>query len=253
MKISAAGRILFWRGGSLWIGLAGEPAKLHAHHAVQIALPFPGSHAQLQCPSQGWRSYTSAMVPADHPHAFEARGQFVAQIFIEPESQEGRQLRRCFGNEGIVALPSAVVAHPVETLADAYRRRASDAVLIDLARSAVDNLYSTVPQSQKPLDARIGRAVEILRQRPGDSIPLSDVAAAVHLSPERFRHLFMQEVGVGLRPYLLWQRLERALAAYVAGETLTEAAHTGGFADSAHFSRTFRRMFGLAPASVRPE
>jgi AraC family transcriptional regulator len=63
----------------------------------------------------------------------------------------------------------------------------------------------------------------------------------------------MKETGVGFRAYLLWQRLECSLAAYVAGETLTEAAHTGGFADSAHFSRTFRRMFGIAPASVQPE
>jgi AraC-like DNA-binding protein len=70
---------------------------------------------------------------------------------------------------------------------------------------------------------------------------------------DRFRHLFMKETGVGFRAYLLWQRLECSLAAYVAGETLTEAAHTGGFADSAHFSRTFRRMFGIAPASVQPE
>ena len=92
-----------------------------------------------------------------------------------------------------------------------------------------------------------------MRARVGDAIPLSAMAAAVHLSPDRFRHLFMKETGVGFRAYLLWQRLECSLAAYAAGETLTEAAHTGGFADSAHFSRTFRRMFGLAPASVRPE
>jgi AraC-like DNA-binding protein len=39
----------------------------------------------------------------------------------------------------------------------------------------------------------------------------------------------------------------------VLAERGFEAAHTGGFADSAHFSRTFRRMFGLAPVSVRPE
>ena len=35
------------------------------------------------------------------------------------------------------------------------------------------------------------------------------------------------------------------------GASLTEAAHEAGFADSAHFSRTFRRMFGLAPSSLR--
>ena len=33
------------------------------------------------------------------------------------------------------------------------------------------------------------------------------------------------------------------------GDSLTAAAHDAGFADSAHFSRTFLRMFGI-PASV---
>jgi AraC family transcriptional regulator len=41
MRPTATGRILFWRGGSLWIGLAGEATGRHAHHAVQIALPLP--------------------------------------------------------------------------------------------------------------------------------------------------------------------------------------------------------------------
>jgi AraC-like DNA-binding protein len=41
----------------------------------------------------------------------------------------------------------------------------------------------------------------------------------------------------------------RALERYAAGRPLTEAAHAAGFADSAHLSRTFRRMFGL-PATV---
>jgi AraC-like DNA-binding protein len=93
----------------------------------------------------------------------------------------------------------------------------------------------------------------MLREQLADSIPLQRIASAVHLSPDRFRHLFVAETGVTFRAYLLWLRLERSLTAYIAGESLTDAALTGGFADSAHFSRTFRKMFGIAPASVRPE
>jgi AraC family transcriptional regulator len=38
---------------------------------------------------------------------------------------------------------------------------------------------------------------------------------------------------------------------YANGSSLTQAAHSAGFADSAHFSRTFRRTFGLAAAELR--
>ena len=198
-------------------------------------------------------SYSAALVPTHRPHAFEARGQQVALIFVEPESLEGRNLQRLFPNESIVALPSDVLEMPIFSLATAYEGRARDADLIALARTAVATLSGAALEPPTPPDARIARAVELVRQKLNDAISLSAIAAAVRLSPDRFRHLFMKQTGVGFRAYVLWRRPECALAAYAAGKTLTEAAHIGGFADSAHFSRTFRRMFGLAPASVRPE
>ncbi len=253
MKRAATGRILFWRGGSLWIGLAGEPAGLHAHHAVQITLPFPGGRVRFQSSSGSWQSYTAALVAADRPHAFEARAQLVAQIFVEPESRDGSQLQRRHRGEGIVALPAGTLGPHIAALAGAYEGRASDATLIALARGASAAISGASQQPESIPDARIARALVLIRERLGEKIPLTAVAAAVHLSPDRFRHLFIQETGVGFRPYLLWLRLEYSLAAYVAGHTLTEAAYIGGFADSAHFSRTFKSMFGITPASVRPE
>lgn len=35
------------------------------------------------------------------------------------------------------------------------------------------------------------------------------------------------------------------------GETLADAAHAAGFADSAHLSRTARTMFGLPPSAMQ--
>ena len=95
--------------------------------------------------------------------------------------------------------------------------------------------------------------MQLVRRQIGDSLPLARIASAVHLSPDRFRHLFVAETGVTFRAYVLWLRLEQSLTTYISGQSLTDAAFTGGFADSAHFSRTFRKMFGIAPASVRPE
>jgi AraC-like DNA-binding protein len=38
------------------------------------------------------------------------------------------------------------------------------------------------------------------------------------------------------------------LAEAIEGKTLTEAAYGAGFSDSAHFSRVFKAMFGIAPS-----
>ncbi|MCO7552415.1 MULTISPECIES: helix-turn-helix domain-containing protein [Pseudomonadaceae] len=45
-------------------------------------------------------------------------------------------------------------------------------------------------------------------------------------------------------------RAVAALQLITAGQSLTGAAHAAGFSDSAHFSRTFRSLFGLDPSSA---
>lgn len=250
-KPFGTGRIVFWRGGSVWIGQAGGETGFHAHHAIQMTLALSGGGVRFQSPGEDWTSYTAAIIAADHTHAFEACGEFVAQVFTEPESCDGQMLRQRYG-EGIASLARDDIADETAALASAYADGAADEELVDRARAVTAKLTATQALPPRPLDKRIARAIEVVRARLGEAITMTEIADAVHLSPERFRHLFLEETGVRFRPYVLWLRLEVAVASYAAGRNLTEASYAGGFADSAHFSRTFKRMFGLPAVGIKP-
>jgi len=244
------GRLLFWRGGHVWIGRVTSETGFHEHHAIQITLALGGGEVRFREPDQNWTAYSAAIVTANKSHAFEARDALVALIFAEPESRAGRALTERYRG-GVRALDANSLATFMARLENACLQGGSAEELVICARDVIANLSSIEPAPVKALDSRIERAIATVRERLGDAITLAEIADTVHLSPERFRHLFLQETGIRFRPYVLWLRMEVACAAYAAGASLTEASHVGGFADSAHFSRTFKRMFGVTAIDVR--
>ena len=124
---------------------------------------------------------------------------------------------------------------------DAELARLGQAIIARLAGKAV---------ARGP-DARIRRILDHAAAHLDEPLGLSNAAGLVGLSRHRLRHLFVEQTGLQLRTYLLWLRLTRGLQSYARGSSLTEAAHDAGFSDSAHFSRTFRRMFGTAAAALQ--
>ena len=77
---------------------------------------------------------------------------------------------------------------------------------------------------------------------------LATLASGSNVSESWLTHRFTKEVGLPIRRYVLWQRLRCAVELGLKGATLTDAAHAAGMSDSAHLSRTFREMFGVAPS-----
>ncbi|MDB5822966.1 MAG: AraC family transcriptional regulator [Herminiimonas sp.] len=250
VKLFGAGRIVVWRGGSMWIGQPEEETDFHAHHAIQITLTLSGGTVRFRRPGQEWIGYKAAITAAHQSHAFEARGELVALIFAEPESREGRVLRERYP-EGIQSLAPETFAPEAAALVADWQAGASEEALATRARAITASLSGSEAPPSTPLDKRIARAIDVVRERLGETITMAEVAESVHLSAERFRHLFLQETGIRFRPYILWLRLEIAIAAHASGQNLTEASHAGGFADSAHFSRTFKRMFGVPAVGVQ--
>jgi AraC family transcriptional regulator len=248
------GRILVWEGASLWImealpanGATPNTTDFHSHHAVQVTLSLGGTF-ELQTADR--RIVTDAAVAPDVSHRFQAEG-LNAILFIEPESRAGRSVAaRLFDGAMLVPIPPILVMDLAEQLAVTYRESGTDdAPLLALGRSLVARLAGTVVADMP--DARVQKIIAYATERLDTRITLDAAARTMGLSPGRARHLFVEQTGLPFRTYLLWLRIMKAVGAFAGGSSLTEAAHEAGFADSAHFSRTFRRMFGLPAAALR--
>jgi len=250
MRARSSGQIVVWQGGSLWIGETRATTGQHAHHAIQVTIALEGDFRLRDSSTPDFGDgMTAAIVAANQPHTFAAEGT-VALIFVEPESVEGRVLQEVHCRDAAVSRlsPEQLGEWPA-LLLDAYRGAGGRTRMQEISRRVIDRLRGGTMPTGTP-DPRILRTIRVLSDRPDDPPTLGEAATAAGLSPGRFRHLFVAETGLPYRGYALWLRLGRAVDVFAAGGSLTDAAHDAGFADSAHLSRTFRRMFGLAPSSL---
>jgi AraC-like DNA-binding protein len=243
---------LFGADRALFLGPLPTP-DLHAHPVWQAAV---GLEAPLRVTLQGAPPLTAdaVLIASDAAHAVAGRG-IVGHFYLAPTSPEGARLARWLGRRPALALPPGYARDAAHALQDAWRDRgpgsldrALDALvsrLMELAPAAAATSPAPSP------DARVERALARLSRRPDDVHSLAEVARALDLSPDRLRHLFRQEVGTPFRRYRRWLRLMRATDALRVGASVTEAAYVGGFADAAHFSRTFRAAFTVSPSSWR--
>ncbi|RAZ81988.1 AraC family transcriptional regulator [Mesorhizobium hawassense] len=250
MAITGIGRVIFWTGGSLWIGQAITPIAMHSHHAIQVSIGLSGQVRLRSSDAASWNAYDLAVIPPHLPHSFQAPGETVANLFCEPASALGRGLLHRFGQGRIVDVNGNEVAKHARGLKLAFDNGSTEDELEEVALDVLYDLSGSVPLS--PVDRRIQVAISFISANLAGKLSLAALARHVKLSPSRLRHLFVAETGISFRSYLLWTRLNRALDLGFGGASWTDAAHATNFADSAHLSRTARRMYGIAPSSIRP-
>lgn len=257
MGTKAHGRMVFWEGACLWV-LGKRPSDppyprttIHAHHAVQITLSLDGPFTLQGHAAQVSHGYAAAVAP-DVEHAFEAHGNAIAHLFVDPDGQAGRELRRTLFVTGDVSpITNASLAEIRTQLHAALQaRRRTDRTFLELGRALLAQLAPGSGRDERP-ELRVRKMSAWAASQLDAPVSLVDVAKHVGLSPSRARHLFVDQTGLPFRTYMLWLRLMRAVELFSTGSSLTDAAHAAGFSDSAHLSRTFRRMFGIAADSLR--
>ncbi|MEO5798343.1 MAG: helix-turn-helix domain-containing protein [Gemmatimonadales bacterium] len=244
-------RFVRWSGGCAFLGTWVAIVPMHSHQAIQVVLTEAGECLLRDSDNSSGLSCGLGIVPSRQPHSLDATSIDLCMVlFVEPETREGRALTESFLADGIAALPRELVASAAEVLFSEFRARRGDPLMANAVQGVVHALTGEV-EPAVITDERILRAIDYINGHLDSDVTLDTVAAQVFLSPGRFRHLFVEQTGIGLRPFILWRRLMRSWELAMEGVPLSTAAHQAGFADSSHLARTSKRTIGAAPSGWR--
>jgi AraC family transcriptional regulator len=103
-----------------------------------------------------------------------------------------------------------------------------------------------------PAPRCLHRAEEFLRGQFRGPVSLRDAAREAGVHPVYLARVFRRHTGRSVSAYLRALRLAEAGRLVLEGAPLIEAAYTAGFADQAHFSRSFSRELGHSPKCLLP-
>ncbi|WP_027804057.1 helix-turn-helix transcriptional regulator [Paraburkholderia dilworthii] len=126
---------------------------------------------------------------------------------------------------------------------------AAEAAMFDALSTLLVRYSQTQPEASCVAadDTRVAVMKERLTGDLLEPVTLADVAQAAGLSPFHAARLFNRATGLPPHAWRNQVRLQRALAPLRAGVPVTDVAAASGFTDQSHFTRHFRRMFGVPP------
>ena len=109
--------------------------------------------------------------------------------------------------------------------------------------------------SPGPAETEEGRLTEkILSYINGhllEPLPLKALGARFFISRNHLNRVFQAATGTTVGSYIAYKRSARAQRLLLEGQSAKEAALNAGFRDYSTFYRSYRRVFGYAPAKTR--
>ena len=219
--------------------------EFHQHYAATIAIALEGD--LLIETAEGGKRYEAALVTPNTYHRTLSPGVKMVAFILDPETLEYYSIVPHNVQKEIIQLERDRFAKFLPPLWDLYygQMDASGAYRLQL------DLLESLGKAQLPHptpDPRILAMANRIRSHLPEPIGWGQLAAEFELSEDRLMRLFKETLGIPLRRYILWVRLTEAARFLMEGMNLTDAAHAAGFADSAHFSRTFKENFGFVPS-----
>lgn len=224
----------------------------HYHQTYQVVVRV--NQHSFECNINGveYKEMSGFVLRQGVGHACTASDTRAMVLLVDTESSLGWQLKQMLGDEDVLRIESLLTPDQLLSLQIPDGDQPDHDKLFERYQLLLNLLFSPAPnfELKARMDSRVLTMLNYIDANIGKKIELDDIARLVFLSPERVRHLFAKEAGISFSQYILWERVKNVICSVMTDNIpIKKAAAQSGFTDQAHFSKIFKRMFGM---SARP-
>jgi AraC-like DNA-binding protein len=209
---------------------------MHKHYAIQITLSYENSFSITTRKKS--EDCNFCIIKSNVAHKLVSKSK-VMIVLINPSSIQGYNLSKLYLKNITNLETENNVGYAGNIISENDISEKIDKIINQLIKNTKTDKILT--------DKRIIKALNYLDKKSEKIVSLKKLAEQVFLSESRFIHLFKHETGITFRRMQLWIKITKAMQLFENNKNFTKIAHEVGFADSSHFSRTFKENFGIKP------
>ena len=238
--------LVVWQDLTLFWGSNPRSITAHQHPVVQLVIgvnqPFLSKDKQGK-----WQEKRALLIGPNVQHECDAQHIEIMTLTVDPDSSLGEWVI------GQYLHIQSLVELPLQQLDSIDLATWKNQVICENypeLRCLINAFFAFEPWYAKrsKLDERVRTVVDFISSHIESPIDTKTLMSITHLSESRLLHLFKAEMGLPIRNYILWYRLQLRLRSIMDGHNLTQAAYEAGFSDQAHLTRTFVKMLGIPPS-----
>jgi AraC family transcriptional regulator len=246
------------------IGGAQLSIAVHLGSAMDLEWCPPGSDRKRTTRVERGMAHIN---PGSNPFYQRWKGTPELLIFAIDQHIIDRVGLETFGRSGSVLRPTVGVVDPdIQHVFPIWQRELETGgpdgrlFLESLAKAAIIHLFRHYAGNEAAPSvlrgglgvARLRRVIDYIEAHLEDDLSIRDLAAVAGLSAHHFGLAFRQSTGLPPHRYLVARRIERARALLLTTDlSITQIAHTAGFASHGHFAGHFRKLLGVTPSRFR--